>query len=204
MAILLYGENRPAFWIIIPTVALLFSLYLVAFWNDSSSLGFAARAVKSQIAPKQVSSRDRGSDDYRIMENYDIRYTIRQAPLTGIGFGQMFIMKIPLPDISFFIWYRYITHNSIGWIWMKTGIGGFIAMLFLIGLAIMNGMRTLFRMPDGTMRAVVLTAVLYILMHFTYAYVDMSWDTQSMVYIGAMMGIISCAESVVSKKAVTE
>lgn len=199
MAILLYREKRVAFWIIVPTVALLFSLYLIAFWNHSGRLGFAARAVKSQLAPQQASLRDQLSDDYRLMENYDIYYTIRQAPLTGVGFGQMFIMKIPLPDISFFIWYRYITHNSIGWIWMKTGIGGFVAMLFLVGLAIMNGMRALFRIPDGTMRAVVLTAVLYLLMHFIYAYVDMSWDSQSMVYVGAMMGIISRAERIATR-----
>lgn len=196
MAILLYREKRLTFWIIVPTVTLLFSLYVIAFWNRSGTLGFAAQAVKSQLAPQQVSLRNQSSDNYRLMENYDIYYTIRQAPLTGVGFGQMFIMKIPLPDISFFVWYRYITHNSIGWIWMKTGIGGFVAMLFLVGLAIMNGLRALFRISDGTLHAVTLTAVLYILMHFTFAYVDMSWDTQSMVYVGTMMGIISCAEKV--------
>lgn len=194
MAIILYREKRLTFWIIVPAVTLLFSLYVIAFWNQSSTLGFAAQAVKSQLAPQQVSLRNQSSDNYRLMENYDIYYTIRQAPLTGVGFGQMFIMKIPLPDISFFVWYRYITHNSIGWIWMKTGIGGFVAMLFLVGLAIMNGLRALFRVSDGTLHAVALTAVLYILMHFTFAYVDMSWDTQSMVYVGTMMGIISCAE----------
>ena len=204
MAILLYREKRLAFWIIVPTIALLFSFYLIAFWNQSGRLGFAARAVKSQLAPEQASLRDQRSDDYRIMENYDIYYTIRQAPLTGIGFGQMFIMKIPLPNISFFVWYQYITHNSIGWIWMKTGIGGFVAMLFMVGLAIMNGMRALFQVRDGTMRAVVLTAVLYFLMHFTFAYVDMSWDTQSMLYVGTMMGIISCTEQVAARTLYTE
>jgi hypothetical protein len=198
MALLLYRENRSAFWIIVPATVLILSLYLVVFWNHSGSLGFAARAIKSQFASQQASLRDQQSDQYRRIENYDIYYTIRQAPLTGIGFGQMFYMVVPLPDISFFVWYRYITHNSIGWIWMKTGIGGFVAMLFLIGLAIMNGVRTLFKIQDRMMRAVVLTAVLYILMHFIYAYVDMSWDSKSMVYMGAMMGIISCAERIVT------
>lgn len=196
MAFLLYRENRSAFWIIIPTVALLFSLYLVTYWNRSGRLAFAAQAVKSQLAPQQASLRDQRSDNYRLIENYDIYYTIRQYPLTGVGFGQMFIMKIPLPDISFFIWYQYITHNSIGWLWMKTGIGGFVAMLFLVGLAIMIGLRAVFLISDATLRAVVLTAVLYVLMHFTFAYVDISWDTQSMVYLGTMMGIINCAERV--------
>lgn len=194
MAIILFKENRPAFWIIVPALTLALIIYLISFWNHSGSIGILARAVKSQIAPQQSSLRDQASDIYRLIENYDIYYTIRQSPLTGIGFGHMFTMVIPLPDISFFVWYRYITHNSIGWIWMKTGIGGFVALLFLVGLSIMAGIRTLFRLPGGIMSAVVLTATLYILMHFIYAYVDMSWDNQSMTYIGAMMGIISCAE----------
>jgi hypothetical protein len=63
----------------------------------------------------------------------------------------------------------------------------------------MNGLRALFRIQDPTMRAVVLTAVLYLMMHFMFAYVDMSWDTQSMVYIGTMMGIISCSEMIITK-----
>ena len=196
MAFLLYKQNQTTFWIVVPALILVFSLYLIAFWNNSGTLGIAARAIKSQVAPEQASLRDQRSDNYRLIENYDIRYTIRQYPMTGVGFGQMFIMAIPLPDISFFVWYRYITHNSIGWIWMKTGAGGFIAMLFLVGLSIMTGLRAVFRIRDGVMRATILTATLYILMHFLYAYVDMSWDSQSMVYLGTMMGLIGSIEMV--------
>jgi hypothetical protein len=194
MAFILFRENRPAFWMIVPALTFAFVIYLVVFWNSTGSLGLLARAIKSQVAPQQSSLRDQASDIYRIIENYDIRYTLRQAPLTGIGFGHMFTMIIPLPDISFFVWYRYITHNSIGWIWMKTGIGGFVAMLFMVGLSIMAGIRTLFRLTGGMMSAIILTGTLYILMHFIYAYVDMSWDNQSMMYVGTMMGLISCAE----------
>jgi hypothetical protein len=147
--------------------------------------------------------RDQASDVYRIIENYNILFTIRSSPLTGIGFGQMFYMVISLPDISFFVWYRYITHNSIGWIWMKTGVGGFISMLFLVGLSIMAGVRVLFRVEDRMIKAVVLTSTLYILMHFIFAYVDMSWDNQSMTYIGTAMGLISCAEAVACRVNIT-
>jgi hypothetical protein len=200
MVFILYKENRLAFWAIVPTLALLVTVYMIAFWNNQGTLGFPARAIKSQLVPQQASLRDRYSDIYRVMEDYNITYTIRQAPLTGIGFGQMFTMAVNLPDISFFVWYRYITHNSIGWIWMKTGIGGFVAMLFLVGLSIMAGVRALYRLPGGTVSAVVLTGTLYILMHFIFAYVDMSWDSQSMIYVGTMMGIIGCAEIVSANK----
>jgi hypothetical protein len=200
MAFILYSQNQRAFWIIVPTLTILFTIYLIAFWNNTGMVGFPARAIKSQVTPHQASLRDQYSNIYRVMENYNISYTIRQAPLTGIGFGQMFYMVIPLPDISFFVWWRYIPHNTIGWIWMKTGIGGFVSMLFLGGLTIMTGIRTLFRMPDGMMKAVILTGTLYILVHFLFAYGDMSWDSQSMIYIGTMIGLIGFAESLVAQK----
>ena len=70
---------------------------------------------------------------YRTVENLDINATINAKPLTGLGFGQKFYRPFPLPDISFFLFYEYIPHNSILWIWIKTGVGGFVAMLFLFG-----------------------------------------------------------------------
>jgi O-antigen ligase len=119
--------------------------------------------------------------------------------LTGVGFGNQFINAVPLPDISFFQWWQYMTHNSIIYIWMKAGFGGFLALLVLVGLAIMTGMRVLLRMPQGGLRAAALLAILYVAMHFVYAYVDLSWDSQSMLYVGAMLGLINVLEHLVAK-----
>jgi O-antigen ligase len=102
-----------------------------------------------------------------------------------------------MPDISFFGWWEYITHNSIIWVWMKTGVFGFVAMLFFVGTSIMTAARAAWRMPGGELSAVVLTSTLYIVMHFIYAYVDMSWDNQSMIYLGALIGLTSSAEYIV-------
>jgi hypothetical protein len=49
------------------------------------------------------------------------------------------------------------------------------------------------------LRALALTAVLYIVMHFIYAYVDISWDAQSMLYVGAMAGVIASLERLVPR-----
>jgi hypothetical protein len=49
------------------------------------------------------------------------------------------------------------------------------------------------------MSAIALVACLYIVMHFVYAYVDISWDIQSMLYVGTMMGILNSMERVVAK-----
>ena len=80
--------------------------------------------------------RDASSDLYREIENFDLVYTIRAEPLTGVGFGKPFYQPAPLPDISFFVFYRYIPHNSVLWIWLKMGFVGFVAMFFVIAAAL--------------------------------------------------------------------
>jgi O-antigen ligase len=109
------------------------------------------------------------------------------------------LVIVPMPDISFFIWWEYFTHNSILWIWTKAGAFGFLSMLFLIGQTVMVGMRLQLRMPGGDMSAIALTALTYIIMHFVYAYVDISWDAQSMIYVGIMMGLINSLERIVDQ-----
>lgn len=197
-AFFVYKENRYLFWFIMPPIALIGVLYLGAFWNATGALGMPAQAVKGIIAPEQASLADRGSDLYRVLENYNTSVTIHARPLTGVGFGQKFYMVVALPDISFFEFWEYITHNSIMWIWMKSGVGGFLSMIFLVGYAIVLGVRVLWQMPGGDMSAVVLTAVLYLFMHFIFAYVDMSWGAQSMIYVGTAMGLINSMEKIVA------
>lgn len=199
LAIILYVENRRAFLFIVPPVALAGLLYLGAYWNQGGAIAKPAQAVKSVIALDQANESDQRSTFYRQIENYNSLVTIRSAPLTGVGFGNQFINAVPLPDISFFEWWQYMTHNSIIYIWMKAGFGGFLALLVLVGLAIMTGMRVVLRMPHGGLRAAALLAVIYIAMHFLYAYVDLSWDSQSMIYLGAMLGLINVLEHLVAK-----
>jgi O-antigen ligase len=166
------------------------------FWNASGILALPASAVKSVLSPDSA-TEDYQSNLYRIIENINTMYTIKSAPFQGVGFGKKFFIVRRMPDISHFIWWEYMTHNSIMWMWMKTGLGGFLAMLILIGAAIINGVRTIFRMPGDMMSVAALVATLYVVMHFTYAYVDISWDSQSMIYIGAMIGLINCLVRIV-------
>jgi hypothetical protein len=196
MGVILLKENRRLFAFILPPVALITMLYFAAFWNSSGALAKPVQAVKSVIAEDEADAADQASNEYRKIENANLEFTIRQEPLRGLGFGQKFYMLYPLPDISFFEWWEYIPHNSIIWFWIKTGVGGFFTLMYLIALAVITGVRALWRLPGGNMSAVALTAVLYIVMHFIYAYVDMSWDAQSMIYVGVMLGVINRIEYV--------
>ena len=81
---------------------------------------------------------------------------------------------------------------------MKGGLGTFYSMLVTIGVALMTGVRAFWRMPGKDLSAIALTMLLYVVMHFVYAYVDMSWDIQSMVYMGVAMGLINMFEPIVA------
>jgi O-antigen ligase len=151
------------------------------------------------IAAEQASDEDQRSNDYRVLENRNIDFTIHQHPFTGVGFGQKFYIVASMPDISWFEWWEYITHNSIMWIWMKTGVGGFFSVLFLFGLAVVAGVRALGGQPGDEFSAVVLMATLSIVMHFIYACVDLSWEPQGIVYVATLMGLVNRAERIGSQ-----
>jgi hypothetical protein len=192
VALALLKQRPRMFGWLMPTMVVLGILYLGAFWNSEGTLGMPARAVKSVLSD-EASAGDQLSNLYREIENVNNIYTIRNATLLGVGFGRKFLILVPMPDISFFVWWEYIVHNSIVWIWMKTGIGGFLALLYLIGTSLMEGAEAIWRIRDPDLAAIVLTATAYVAMHFMYAYVDMSWDTQSMLFLGFMLGLLDCA-----------
>jgi hypothetical protein len=204
VALVLFGvalflDNRRVFYFLAPPLLIIAAVYVAMFWNSSGAIGLPARAIKSVIVPDQATYRDQASNAYRIIENINTGFTVHQRPLTGVGFGQKFFILVPMADISFFIWWQYLPHNSIIWIWLKMGVGGFCAMLFMVGSAIFAGTRVYLRMPKNQLRAFALTATLYIIMHFIYAYVDISWDSQSMLFVGAMFAVINSLEGIASQ-----
>jgi hypothetical protein len=194
LGIFLLWTNRHLFWRIAPVVLIIGTLYTAAFWNDeTSSTGFPAQAIKSVIAPDQVSDRNQNSDLYRVIEKHDILATIQSSPLTGIGFGQAFLRPFKLPPINPFLLEPYMPHNAILWIWMKAGIGGFLAMLYLFGVAMHTGARAVLKAGRGDYAATMLTSVAFVLMYAVFAYVDIAWDAQNMVILALAMAHIGSA-----------
>jgi len=200
---LLFWQNRRLFWLLVPPLAILGAIYLLVFWNGGGGIiGGPARVIRAAIAPEEGGA-EASSNVYRLIENINIMHTIRTSPLTGVGFGNKFHIIAAMPDISFFIWWEYITHNSILWIWMKAGIAGFFTLIFMLGMTMATGARTVLRMPGRDLSAIALMAVTYIVMHFVFAYVDMSWESQSMILVGTMMGLINSLERIVAAPVAT-
>jgi len=189
LAIVLFWHQRSRFWRVVPIAALVFTAYLGAFWSSTGSVGFPAQAVKVVIAPGSISASDRGSDVYRQLENYDLNFTIREAPVTGLGFGHPFLQPVTLPNISFYEFYRYIPHNSVLWIWIQTGFFGFVSMFFLFGRAMALAGRKLRRLTNSDDVIVVVVGATFVLMYAIFAYVDIAWDARGTVFLGFAFAI---------------
>jgi hypothetical protein len=198
IAVLIFQRRRwAAVWFMV--VAVVFGcLYTAAFWNKTEGIGFGAQAVKGVIAPGQLSADDRSSDLYRQIEAFDVWYTIRSNELFGVGFGHQFLRPATLPDISFYIFWQYIPHHSLLWIWMKMGVGGFIAMLYLVARTIHHGVRSVIRIQSPDMTSVVIASVVYVLMYIVYCYVDIGWDVRSTVFLAMAIAVCADLETVLS------
>jgi O-antigen ligase len=189
LAYVLFRKNRRVFLLIVPAVGVVLVMYLAAFWNVQGPAGLVAQSVKSAIAPGQLSEVDMSSNLYRDIERYNLVETVRAAPILGRGFGQKFFQVFPLPYIPF-VWAEYLPHNSVLWIWMNMGLAGFFSMLYLIGAAIGTGAQATMTMRSRQGAVLALTATLFVVMYVIYAYVDIAWDTGSMVLLGLMLALI--------------
>lgn len=189
LAIVLFWRQRRTFWKVVPIAIVIALGYLGAFWNSQSSAGFPAQAVKAVIAPDQISLADQSSDQYRMIENFDLFATIRSAPLTGIGFGRPFLRPIPLPDISVFEFNQYVPHNSLLWIWTKLGFLGFATTLYLLARTIMLGAARLRPMPTGTDAVVAFGAMSFVVMYAIYLYLDIAWEPRNLILLALSMGL---------------
>jgi hypothetical protein len=136
LAIMLYRTRPKVFWRTAPVVLVLLAGYLAVFWNSTGTLGQPARAIRSQISPDP---RDASSDLYRQIEHYDIVANIRGARLLGLGFGQPYVFYEGLPDLSFWPFWHYESHNSVLWLWMDGGIPVFFTFLWLAGAGLAAG-----------------------------------------------------------------
>ncbi len=183
VALHLWWRQRTTFWKIVPVVTICFVGYVGAFWSVESAAGFPAQAVKTVVAPDQVSDADASSNVYRDIEKYDLWATIRADPLDGQGFGRPFLRPIPLPDISVFEFNEYIPHNSLLWVWIKTGVGGFVTLLYLIARSMTLGTERYRRMPKGPDMVVALAMLGFVVMFAIFLFVDIAWEARNVLLL---------------------
>ncbi|HEX6121810.1 MAG TPA: hypothetical protein VFY89_01555, partial [Ktedonobacterales bacterium] len=94
--------------------------YIAVFSHAGGALAEPARGIVATIHPDPSDTRDVASNLYRVYENYDLKYTARQSPLLGWGFGRPFLEPLVLPNIlSLDPYYQYVPHNTVYWVMMR-------------------------------------------------------------------------------------
>lgn len=166
--------------------------YVAAFSQVSGPIGQPARAIVSVFQPGAQDTGDAASNQYRINENFDLKYTEKQDPLLGYGFGKKFLEPMPLTDISSADpIYLFVPHNTIYWVWMRLGPIGYIALWYLFGAIIVRGCLILRQLRNSYLQLVAIYIVALTFMEIVVAFADYQlFFYRNVLYIGLLAGIL--------------
>ncbi len=182
------GE-RVKLAILMGVTVVLLTGYIAAFAHSSGSIGAPARSIISVFSP---SAGDASSNAYRQIEDYDLKYTVKQNPVLGLGFGKPFLQPITLPNILIDDpYYLYVPHNTIYWIWMRLGPLGYFALWFLFGSIIVRGITILRRLKNHFLQLVAIYIVAITVMEVIVAFADYQlFFYRNVIYLGILIGIL--------------
>lgn len=189
LAVTLAWRQRRTFWKVVPIASLVIVGYVGAFWNSDSAAAFPAQAVKGVIAPDDASAADQSSDLYREIEKFDLSFTIRSSPVTGLGFGHPFLRPIPLPALDTFALNEYLPHNSLLYIWIKMGFFGFAALFVVLARGIAQGAARIRTARDGMDALMAMCAVGFVVMYTVYLYVEVAWEPRNVMLLALSLAL---------------
>ncbi|MEO7002753.1 MAG: hypothetical protein ABI068_13150, partial [Ktedonobacterales bacterium] len=166
--------------------------YVFAFRHSTGSFASPARAVISVFEPNATDARDLSSNQYRIIEDADLKYTEAQSPLLGYGFGKPFLQPQVLPNVvELDPYYLYIPHNNVLWVWMRLGPLGYAALWYLFGSAIVMGCVIARRLKHRELQLFAIFAVATLVMEVILAYSDYQFFFyRNMIFTGVLMGVL--------------
>lgn len=189
VALMLFVVKRKAFFMTILPIIGATVLFLALTWNASGLAGQPARAIRSIYEPD---SRDAASNIYRVIETFDISATIHESPYLGVGFGREFHMVIQLPDLSWWPFWRFETHNNVLWIWLKTGVVGYVAFWILMGSAISRAAFFTRQLTDHSLRVAALFGLVALVAVIVFGWVDLAFVSgRTTVFLGTILGMLS-------------
>jgi hypothetical protein len=171
--------------------------YIALFSNSTQGFAAPAHAIVAVFNPAPSDLRDAASNQYRIVENTDLKYTVLHNNLIfGLGFGKPYLQPIPLTtlfqNISFSdIYYGYVPHNTIYWIWMRLGFVGFLVFWFLIGSIIVQGSMIARKLQDPYLRLIAIFIVSVVYIEIVVSYADYQlFFYRNVIYVGLLVGIL--------------
>jgi O-antigen ligase/polysaccharide polymerase Wzy-like membrane protein len=180
--------RRGLILVVVGTVV--FGAYLAVFWEQSGPIAEPIRAMRSVLDPNTVSNRDAQSDNWRVIENRNISYTVGQLPLTGVGLGQPYLFHFKTTPLIGFAYWNYMTHNQLLWLWLKAGPLGALALWFLVARVLVLGSTLYVQLRDPTSRWVAVLPVLFITVLLVFSAVDLGLTvSRTTIVMGTILAL---------------
>jgi len=172
------------------SATVLFLAYSVIAWDQQGLLAQPIRAIRGAIDPGSLSARDLSSNWWRELEESNIAYTIKQLPITGVGLGQEYLFEREPPPLTSFIYWRYMTHDAVLWVWLKAGVLGFAAFWALVAQAALVGARLFKRLPTADLKLVALAPMMLLVIQVLFSTVDLGLTySRNMIVLGVVLGL---------------
>lgn len=168
--------------------AVLVAAYLGIFWNSNAAIAQPARAIRSNFEPDE---RDESSDYYRDLENEGLMIAIRNHLVLGQGYGLEMPLVPGMADLRELAPFMlYMPHNSILWVWWRTGTIGFVLFWAMIGSAIIQNCLLARTSTDPAIRRWSVFAVALVVMHLLMAWLDVGlFSYRQIVYIWVVLAV---------------
>jgi hypothetical protein len=192
-------EKRPALRRLLLIVVGISAVYFPLFWSKAGLLAQPARALHSMIAP---AARDKSSNLYRVQENANLAFNIRQTASLGKGFGPLITYALPITDISHidpFI--SFLPHNSVLDLWMRLGIQGMVVLLLLLAAVVVRGC-ALARSGDRELAVLGVLSACAVAAYLVQGYNDMGffWFRIALCF-GTLLGAMEAAHRLLAREA---
>lgn len=143
------------------------------------------------LSPAKVSRNDQ--DRYRLTERRNILAEIKAHPLTGIGVGVAWKQRYPLSFEQSEL--QYYSHVAALWHWMKFGVLGALAYVWLMATAALAGVQLFRGLPDRLVGCAALAAGMAIvgLAVVELASTVIGPDQRGGVSAGLLLGLLAVA-----------
>lgn len=165
--------------------------YVSVGWNmplENRAFG-PVHTIKSIIKGDQTQQ----GADYRDMETFNILATWHQMPVTGVGWGHIFIEPAKLPDISHAMpTYNYHPHNTWMWMWATMGVAGATMLWAWVACLVFLAARAHQLSARRDDRLACLMAIATVISHLNQVYGDMGTRSYNSIYLcGVAIGVVA-------------
>jgi hypothetical protein len=186
-------QRRPAILRTLAVALVLLPPYFALGWGHDTVLTMPVQAIKSEVSPD---ARDASSDEYRRIENLDLRATAKRNPLFGVGYGLPMEQPVPLPNIgSSYTWYLYQPHNQVLWLAMTGGVIALAAFGYLVISAALLSVRALCLPGPLELRAAYALGLAALAAFVVFALLDQGLTSQRLcVFMGIQLGLLALSE----------